>query len=40
MLSFANKLEETDNTSIERAHRDSKFDLDKETFKSLNSIIR
>ena len=40
ILSFANKLEETDNTSIERAHRDSKFDLDKETFKNLNSIIR
>ena len=40
ILSCANKLEETDNTSIERAHRDSKFDLDKETFKNLNSIIR
>lgn len=39
ILSFTNKLEEIENTSIERAHRDLKFDLDKETFKKLNSII-
>jgi len=37
---FAEKPEESNNLSIEKAHRDKKFDLDEISQRELNSIVR